>query len=205
MDAVGDEMKGKKDGSAESKAAATTDSTRISSPDDSSGITYRIERRLKIKAAEAARAARAARKKQKLDEAMTPRRRLMTTEVRHNKARLNRESNINMVQQKRILRLIKRQEKLEALHTQRIIVNEKVKLERKEQRRLKWIQDSKRNAYLWEMNNYMSRGRSKPKSKYRPFLKKFEEQESQIRKSLRESTDITYADLYIDEPTVNSK
>lgn len=158
MDAVGDEVKGKKDGSAESKAAATTDSTRIS-PDDCSGITYRIERRLKIKAARAAEAARAARKKQKLDEAMTPRRRLMTTEVRHNKARLNRESNINMVQQKRILRLIKRQEKLEALHTQRIIVNEKVKLERKEQRRLKWIQDSKRNAYLWEMNNYMSRGR----------------------------------------------
>merc|ERR1712196_586527 len=170
----------------------------MGSPDDCSGITYRIQRRLKIKAA------RAARKRRKLDEAMTPRRRLMTTEVRHNKARLNRESNINMVQQKRILRLIKRQEKLEALHTQRIIVNEKVKLERKEQRRLMWIQDRKRNAYLWEMNNYMSRGRSKPKSKYRPFLKQFEKEESQIRKSLRESTDITYADLYIDEPTVNS-
>lgn len=158
MDAVGDKAKGTKDGSAESKAAATTDSTRIS-PDDCSGITYRIERRLKIKAARAAEAARAARKRQKLDEAMTPRRRLMTTEVRHNKALLNRESNINMVQQKRILKLIKRQEKLEALHTQRIIVNEKVKLERKEQRRLKWIEDSKRDAYLWEMNNYMSRGR----------------------------------------------
>ena len=49
------------------------------------------------------------------------------------------------------------------------IIDPQAKLERKEQRRLKWIQDRKRNAYLWEMNNYMSRGRLESHTDMRTF------------------------------------
>lgn len=141
----------------------------------------------------AKRATAFTRKKKKRLVTTEKKKRLMTTQFRHHRAKLNRESVINMNHNKRILRLIERHEKLEALQKNRIMVNEKAKLERKEQRRLKWIQEQKRNEYLWEMNNYMSRGRSKPKSKHRPFLKQFEEEEAELREGIHK----TYADLYI--------
>lgn len=192
MDAVGDNAKGTNaDANARFVEGDNTAGKRdaFGRPDGVSDMPGPPQRRASMKAAN---------KQKHVAKAMTPRKRLMTTELRHHRAKQNRESVVNMDHNKRILRLIGRQDKLEALHKKRILSTEKAKLERKEQRRLKWIQDNKRNAYLWEMNNYMSRGRSKPKSKHRPFLKDVEKEEEALRESLQKS----YADLFIDEPAV---